>query len=66
MRPDLTFDSQSYQGVEFWVVKEPLGQKYFQFPPSVFYLLQELDGNQTIDELQDLSLIHISEPTRPY
>ncbi len=53
LRPDLTFDSQTYQGVEFWVVKEPLGQKYFQFPPSVFYLLQELDGNQTIDELQD-------------
>ena len=53
MRSDLTFDSQSYQGVEFWVVKEPLGQKYFQFPPSVFYLLQELDGNQTIDQLQD-------------
>ena len=53
MRPDLTFDSQTYQGVEFWVVKEPLGQKYFQFPPSVFYLLKELDGNQTIDQLQD-------------
>lgn len=53
MRTDLTFAPQSYQGVEFWVVKEPLGQKYFQFPPSVFYLLQELDGYQTIDELQD-------------
>jgi len=53
MRPDLTFDRQTYQGVEFWVVKEPLGQKYFQFPPSVFYLLKQLDGEQTIDGLQD-------------
>ena len=53
MRPDLTFDRQTYQGVEFWVVKEPLGQKYFQFPPSVFYLLKQLDGQQTIDGLQD-------------
>jgi len=53
IRPDLTFDRMSYQGVEYWVVKEPLGQKYYQFPPHVFYLLRELDGNKTIDQLQD-------------
>jgi len=53
MRADLTFDRQSYQGVEYWVVKEPLGQKYFQLPPPVFFLLQLLDGQQTIDSLQD-------------
>jgi len=53
MRPDLTFDRQTYQGVEFWVVKEPLAQKFFQFPPAVFYLLKQLDGEQTIDGLQD-------------
>ena len=53
MRSDLTFDRTEYQGVEFWVVKEPLGQKYFQFPPHVFYLLQQLDGNKSIDELQE-------------
>ena len=53
IRADLTFDRMAYQGVEYWVVKEPLGQKYFQFPPHVFYLLQELDGNKSIDQLQD-------------
>ena len=53
MRSDLTYDRMAYQGVEYWVVKEPLGQKYYQFPPHVFYLLQELDGNKSIDELQD-------------
>ncbi len=53
MRPDLTYDRMTYQGVEYWVVKEPLGQKYFQFPPHVFYLLRQLDGNITIDQLQD-------------
>jgi putative peptide zinc metalloprotease protein len=53
MRPDLTYDRMTYQGVEYWVVKEPLGQKYFQFPPHVFYLLRQLDGNTTIDALQD-------------
>jgi len=53
MRPDLTFDRQTYQGVEYWVIKEPLGQKYFQLPPQVFFLLKLLDGHQTIDSLQD-------------
>jgi putative peptide zinc metalloprotease protein len=53
MRSDLTSDRMTYQGVEYWVVKEPLGQKYFQFPPHVYFLLEQLDGNQTIDQLQD-------------
>ena len=53
MRSDLTFDRMTYQGVEYWVVKEPLGQKYFQFPPHVFYLLQQLNGNRTVEELQE-------------
>ena len=53
MRPDLTFDTQTYQGVEYLVVKEPLGQKYYQFPPQVHYLLTLLDGEITIDQLQD-------------
>ena len=53
MRPDLSYDRQSYQGVEYWVIKEPLGQKYFQLPPPVFFLLKLLDGHQTIDSLQD-------------
>ncbi len=53
MRSDLTFDRMAYQGVEYWVIKEPVGQKYYQFPPHVFYLLRELDGTKSIDELQD-------------
>ena len=53
MRGDLTFDLQSYQGVEYWVIKEPLGQKYYQFPPHVFFILQQLDGKKSIDEIID-------------
>ena len=53
MRPDLTIDPMTYQGVEYWVVKEPVGQKYFQFPPHVIYLLKELDGTKSAEELQD-------------
>ena len=51
MRADLTCDLLTYQGVEYWVVKEPLGQKYYQFPPHVFFILKMLDGNCTIEQL---------------
>ena len=56
VRADLAFDRMNYQGVDYWVVKEPLGQKYFQFPPHVLFLLRELDGHKTIDQLQDCLL----------
>ena len=62
MRPDLTFDKQCYQGVDYLVVKEPLGQKYYQFPPQVHYLLTLLDGEITIDQLQDCLLYTSPSP----
>ena len=51
MRPDLSATRQYWQGVEYWVVKEPLGQKYFQLPPQVFFLLQQLDGQRSALEV---------------
>lgn len=53
MRPDLVCNRVSYQGVEYWVVKDPLAQKYFQFPPHVYFLLTELDGTKSLDQLQE-------------
>jgi putative peptide zinc metalloprotease protein len=54
MRPDLACNRVTYQGVEYWVVKDPLAQKYFQFPPHVYFLLLELDGTKSIDQLQEI------------
>ena len=53
MRGDLTFDRQTYQGVEYWVVKEPVGQKFYQFPPNVVYLLKMLDGTRSVEQIID-------------
>lgn len=53
MRGDLEADRQHYQGVEYWVVKEPVGQKYYQFPPHVYYLLSQLDGEISVEEIID-------------
>ncbi len=53
MRADLACNRVAYQGVEYWVVKDPLAQKYFQFPPPVFFLLQLLDGQCSIEDLEN-------------
>jgi putative peptide zinc metalloprotease protein len=53
IRADLACTRVTYQGVEYWVVKDPLAQKYFQFPPHVYFLLCELNGSKSIDQLQE-------------
>lgn len=53
MRGDLVCTRQSYQGVEYWVVKEPLAQKFYQFPPHVYFLLTQLDGRKSAEEILD-------------
>lgn len=51
MRGDLSCTRQTYQGVEYWVVKEPLAQKYYQFPPHVYHLLKQLDGRKSAEQI---------------
>ncbi|HMP78863.1 MAG TPA: hypothetical protein PKD54_05385 [Pirellulaceae bacterium] len=53
MRSDLNCTRMEYQGVEYWVIKEPLAQKYYQFPPHVYFLLQQLDGQRSVQEILD-------------
>jgi putative peptide zinc metalloprotease protein len=53
MRGDLSAVRQLYQGVEYWVVKEPVGQKFYQFPPNVYYILQQLDGQTSVEQVLD-------------
>lgn len=53
MRGDLSATRQLYQGVEYWVVKEPVGQKFYQFPPNVYYILQQLDGRVSVEDVLD-------------
>ena len=51
-RPDLTARKQYYQGRTFWVVKEPVGLKYFRFHEEEYVILQMLDGAISFDEIR--------------
>lgn len=52
VRPDLKVRRHKYQGRPFWVVKEPVGLKYYRFQEEEFAILQMLDGETSYDELK--------------
>lgn len=52
VRPDLKVRRHKYQGRPFWVVKEPIGLKYYRFQEEEFAILQMLDGNTSYEELK--------------
>jgi putative peptide zinc metalloprotease protein len=52
MRRDLTFQRQSYQGRDYWVVKDPIALKYYRFEEEEFALLQMLDGQGSPDQIK--------------
>ena len=51
-RPDLTARRHRYQGRSYWVVKEPVGLNYFRFQEEEYYILQQLDGRTSLDEIK--------------
>jgi putative peptide zinc metalloprotease protein len=53
MRPDLVAERHRYQGRVSWVVKDPVGLKYFRFQEGEFFILRMLDGNTSLDEIKE-------------
>ena len=56
---------QTQFGKEYDAFRQELDDYYAAYPTDVSALEQELDEKRNIDKLRELSLIHISEPTRP-
>lgn len=52
VRPDLKVRRHKYHGRPFWVVKEPIGLKYYRFQEEEFAILQMLDGETSYDDLK--------------
>jgi len=51
-RPDLEACRHRYQGRGYWVVKEPVGLKYFRFQEEEYAILQMLDGTVSFDDIK--------------
>lgn len=52
VRPDLQARQHRYQGQAYWIVKDPVGLRYFRFRPEEYALLCWLDGQRSLDELR--------------
>jgi len=52
IRPDLSSQQEYYQGRLFWVVRDPAALTYFRFHEEEYAILQMLDGETSLDEMQ--------------
>ncbi len=53
LRSDLDIRPQQSLGGRYWVVKEPLGLKYFRFQDEEYALLKLLNGSNTLESIRD-------------
>ncbi len=51
-RSDLTIVPQRYEGRTYYVVKDPVGLRYYRFKEQEHFLLLKMDGGHTLDEAQ--------------
>jgi putative peptide zinc metalloprotease protein len=51
-RRDLTVQRQSYQGRDYWVIKDPISLKYYRFEEEEHALLEMLDGRSSPDQIK--------------
>ena len=51
MRPDLAVQRQTWQGRQYWLIKDPLTLKYYRFEDEEFALLEMLDGRASVEEI---------------
>ena len=52
LRPDLIVQPQFYEGMTHYVVKDPIALKYFRFKVEEYFLLQQFDGKNTLQDVK--------------
>jgi len=52
-RADLTVRRHRYRGRAYWVMKEPVGLKYYRFQEEEYAILNMLDGETSLDEIKE-------------
>jgi putative peptide zinc metalloprotease protein len=52
VRPDLSAQRQQYLGRIYWIVKEPIGSRYFRFQDEEYAIMKLLDGTRSLDDIK--------------
>ena len=53
VRPDLVVRRQVYEGRTHYVVKDPVGLRYFRFKEEEYFLVESLDGKRRLEEVRE-------------
>jgi multidrug resistance efflux pump len=52
LRNDLIIEQIEEEGTVFFVIKDPLSQRYFRIKPLEHYLISQFDGKTSLDEIR--------------
>ncbi len=52
LRPDLVIQQQFYEGMTHYVIKDPIALKYFRFKVEEYFLLEQFDGKNTLQDVK--------------
>ena len=52
-RTDLSARRSNYLGKSYWIVKDPIGLKYFRFQDEEYFILKNLDGKQSLETIKE-------------
>ncbi len=61
MRPDANILRQSYQGRDYWVIKDPISLKYYRFEEEEYGLPKMFNGRNSAEHIKrmfDFELRH--------
>ncbi|MBQ9874956.1 MAG: biotin/lipoyl-binding protein [Thermoguttaceae bacterium] len=52
-RSDLEAKRATYLGRAFWIVKDPIGMKYYRFQDEEYFILEALDGTKSLEAIKE-------------
>ena len=52
-RSDLEAKRATYLGRAYWIVKDPIGLKYYRFQDEEYFILEQLDGTKSLDAIKE-------------
>lgn len=52
-RTDLEAKRATYLGRGYWIVKDPIGLKYYRFQDEEYFILESLDGTKSLETIKD-------------
>ncbi len=52
-RSDLEAKRATYLGRSYWIVKDPIGLKYYRFQDEEYFILELLDGTRSLDAIKE-------------